>query len=222
MPLLSLLCIAHAALQVHRAPIYIGESQAVVDAMETAFAGLDHHRIKVFSDEGQTTIDLMGKKVREEQGSQVWAFDGRTVFVRDRVRHVFVSGRCLRHRAAEVVPAVTGRRVDVVTRALLFRRAPLAEALVDANVRIAGYVAPGGVPCDIVRADASSVHTTIFVRRIDHLPQSVTTESLVNGHVVTTLTRNFQFHTIKASVFKLTKMPYEKLGPFPKLKEEKF
>ncbi len=221
MPFLAFLFVTQTGSPAHKAPTYVGKSQAVIAAMETALSTLDKRVMTIKSDEGITTVELLGKKVREDQPTLLWAFDGKTIYVRDRAKHVFVSGPIRRHRAVEVVSTVTGRRVDVVTRALLFRRVPLEEAFVDATVRLDGFVAPNGVPCDIVRADTPSLHTTIFLRKSDHLPQSVTSESLVGGKIVSTFSKSFSYGPLKHSRFSFAKQPYEKTGHFPVLKVEK-
>jgi hypothetical protein len=206
---------------VQKAPVYIGQSRAVVAAMEGAFAKLDDRVLTITSEDGKTTIELLGKRVREDQPTLVWAFDGKQIYVRDRLKHVFVTGKCLRHRAVEVVSKVTGRRVDVVTRALLYRRVPLEEGLLNATVRVLGFAAPGGVPCDIIEADSPIVKTTIFVRRSDHLPQSVSSATIINGNTVSTTERTFTYAKLTVPKFVFSKQPYEKLGAFPVLKPEK-
>jgi hypothetical protein len=189
--------------------------------MAAALLKLSGHKVTITSDEGKTSIQTFGKRVLEDQPTLEWSFDGKTLYVRDRTKHLFVSGRCTRHRAIEVVSKVTGKRVDVFTRSLLLRRVPLGEAFVDATVRIAGYVAPGGVPCDILRADSANIHTTIFVRRADHLPQSVTTESVMGNKILSSTERTYSYAFLSNPKFVLTRKPYEKLGAFPVLAVEK-
>jgi hypothetical protein len=227
MPLLAFILLAQQAvpaqpnLPQHKDPVYVGDSHAVVNAMEAAFGKLDDCIVTIRSDEGNTTIDLLGKRVREEQPSLVWAFDGKTIYLRDRMKHIFVSGKILRHRAVEVVSKVTGRRVDVVTRALLYRRTPLEEAFIDSTVRIQGFVEPNGVPCDILESESHIAKTTIFVRRSDHLPQSVSTATIIDGKTVSVTDRTFTYEKLKVPRFVLARAPNEKVAPFPVLKPEK-
>jgi hypothetical protein len=91
----------------------------------------------------------------------------------------------------------------------------------DSQVRLAGFVAPKGVACDILRADAGGSSSTIFVRRKDHLPMSITTEVSVNGRVDSSTYHEFSFETLKSAAFVLRPAKGERVGKFPVIKSEK-
>lgn len=206
--------------QNHKAPVFLGQSLSAIKQMEAAFTKMNDELITIYSDTGKTTIELSGKRIREEQPSLVWAFDGTNLYLRDKSKHLYVSGKCLRHRAVEVVSRVTHRRVNSFTRSLLLHQIPFEDGLLDSKVALLGTAAPHGILCDILEVDGPAGKTSIFLRRSDGLPQSVSTATYFKGKLIATENFSYSFQKLTNAQFVLSPLPSDKFGRFPQLEKE--
>jgi hypothetical protein len=177
--------------------------------------------IEVDSDDGHVLITFAGFKIREVHASFSYAYDGKVLSIRNLAKKSFYSGRIARELIPEAVSKVAGR-VDPLARQFLSRTAPFKDIFwPGSTVSLSGEMLAEGTTCDILKVDFPGVRNSVFVRRDNHLVDSLSTDAVdANGRSLASSTRRFkyrEFGVVKPiSVFRLSPISSEKVLPLPK------
>lgn len=176
------------------------EAKSLAERTLRAYRGLSRGVITVREDVGLTTITLDRNRVREENPSVVYAFDGKTLTVVDRRRKRIYRGPTERSRIPAIV-ATLKLRIDPLTRQLLRGRVPLQELMVpDMAVSTGGSTEMNGVMCDILKFDNPRTRVMLCVRRDNHLLDSATTNTVDrSGLPLVTTARRFRYQRLGQS-----------------------
>jgi hypothetical protein len=175
--------------------------------------------IDVEGDDGHVRISLSGRKLREDQPRLSYAYDGRVLTVVDRRRDAFYRGAANRSTVTDLIAELRGR-VDPISRQILQRRVPYEEILSPRlTVALAGQAQSGGTASDILRLTDARSRVSMFVRRDNHLVESVTSDVLdASGHSMASSTRSFRYSRLGKVSFTLIPKKGQKVLPLPKLK----
>jgi len=199
------------------------EAERITKAMLDAESRLTVGVIAIDGSAGKTRIWLDGKKVREDGPHVTYAFDGQTLAILNRDRHVFYRGSAIRSTIPDLVAQV-GASADPILRQILQHRIPFREAIrPNMKVSVAGQMTlPEGV-CDTLSLDGGRTRVTMFVRRRDHLVAGMMTViSDNNGRPIATSNRRFTYGGIgvkpSAKSFVLPSKPGQEVLPLPEVK----
>jgi hypothetical protein len=190
-------------------------TRAMIDANRRFTSGT----IDVEGDDGHVRISLSGRKLREDQPRLSYAYDGRVLTVVDRRRDAFYRGAAIRSTVPDLIAELRGR-VDPISRQILQRRVPYEEILSPRlTVALAGQAQSGGTASDILRLTDARSRVSMFVRRDNHLVESVTSDVLdASGHSMASSTRSFRYSRLGKVSFTLIPKKGQKVLPLPKLK----
>lgn len=179
--------------------------------------------IEVDSDDGHAVITFAGFKIREVHDNFLYAYDGKVLSVRNLVKKSFYSGKIARDFIPEVVSKVAGR-VDPLARQFLSRTAPFKDIFwPGSTVSLSGEMQTEGTTCDILKVEFPGGRNSVFVRRDNHLVDSLSTDAVdANGRSLASSTRRFKYRDFGVakpiSVFRLSPIPSEKVAPLPKVR----
>jgi hypothetical protein len=168
-----------------------------VKAMMRAYANLRRGVVTVRDDVGLTTIALDGPRVREDNPTVTYAYDGAKLVILDRRHKVMYQGPTARGRIPAFVSAAKGR-VDPLTRQALQGRLPLRELMVpEMRVSTGGSVVMDGVPCEILKFEKPGTRVMLCVRKDIRLLDSLTTTTLdPSGRPLLNTARRFRYQRL--------------------------
>lgn len=196
-------------------------AKRTTERMIAANRDLTRGEIEVSDDDGSGRILLDGRKVREDRGLFSYAYDGKILAIVDRKTHTFYRGAVVRSTVPDYVAAVGGR-VDVVSRQIFGHRIPFQEVLEPGlTVSVTGQAARAGPLCDIVEMTKPGTRMSFFIRKDNHLVDSVTTETLDNrGRMLTSSSRRFDYTRLGVALpdtlFHLNPAVGQRVLPMPK------
>ncbi|MGV3615948.1 MAG: hypothetical protein ACO1SV_11485 [Fimbriimonas sp.] len=193
-----------------------------VKAMMRAYGNLRRGVVTVREDMNLTTIALDGARVREENPTVTYAFDGTNLSILDRRRKVMYRGKTARGRIPALVSAMKGR-TDPLTRQALQGRLPLRELMVpEMRVSTGGAVVMDGVACEILEFEKPGTRVMLCVRKDNHLLDSLTTTTLdPAGRPLLNTARRFRYQRLgqaqPTAQFSIVKKAGYTVRPLPKL-----
>lgn len=199
-------------------------AKALADRTLRAYRNLQKGIVTVRDDAGLTKITLDGKRIREENPSVTYTYDGKNLAILDRRRAVIYRGRTTRDRIPVIMSSVGGR-IDPLSRQILQDRVPLQELMVpDMVVSTGGTVEMNGVACDILKFDNPRTRVMLCVRRDIRLLDSATTNTIDrNGAPLVTTARQYRYqrlgHPQPAAQFSIGDKKGYAIRPFPKKKK---
>jgi hypothetical protein len=195
------------------------QARLVVERMMRAYGALRNGTIDIRSDEGNSHLILSGRCLKEIRPRCEWAYDGSVLSIHNRSTGQFYQGKAVRVILAEYVTKVGGE-VDPIIRRIVSHRAPYQD-LFPANgvVRLIG---PVGDKADIIEVTTPNLKLSLFVRRDNHLLDSMESETIDRpGRVQTRNQRWFRYsHMGEAgdiADFRVT-AGATKVHPLPELK----
>lgn len=198
------------------------DAKQTMDRMLSAYSHLKSGIILVSSRDGNEKLYLSGRKLREERAGFQWTYDGAILSVWNKKTNRFYRGKATRVVLSEYVVAV-GAEVDPILRRNLAHRVPFADLLVTGStVKSVGSSMTNGVGTEILQISGMGPNTSIFVRKDNHLLQSIAAETVDKaGKMLTQSTREYTYRNIgelaPSSVFEL-KPPDGKVLPLPNVK----
>ena len=176
-------------------PVYkSAAAKAVVEKLLSAYSKLQYGRIDIVADDGNSRIFLDGKRLREERQRFTWAFDGKNLTMKNLRTGAFYSGKAIRVVLSEYITKVGGE-VDPIIRRLIAHRTPYQDLFPShATVSLVGTFGTGNNVSDIIEVNSNTLKVSVFVRRADHLiesMESVTIDRL--GHNQSLGNRRFKY-----------------------------
>lgn len=163
------------AFTVHQAPPKYADAhaKAVAEAMLKSSANLRNAIVRI---DNEATLWVGGSKIRYERAGAGFAFDGKLLTIK--TPGAWYRGRASRGAVIDYVASLLGS-VDPLARSILVRTPPYSEIFVpDAKVRVVGTMSAGGAACDVLSVDSPKVRASLFIRKADHLPASVESDTL--------------------------------------------
>ena len=149
------------------------EAKAVVEKLLHAYSGLQYGKIDIQGDDGAIRLFLDGRRLREERQHFVWAYDGKVLTMRNLSTGAFYSGKAIRVILSEYITKVGGE-VDPLIRRLIAHRGPYQDLFPSHSiVKLVGSFGSGAHLCDVIDVTSSALKVSIFVRRTDHLIESM-------------------------------------------------
>lgn len=173
------------------------EAKALAERTLNAFRNLRRGIVTVRDDAGLTTITLDGNRVREQNPTITYTYDGKNLTILDRRIAVIYRGAADRTRIPAIIAKAKGR-VDPLTRQILQNRVPLQELMVpDMVVSTGGSVEMDGIACDILKFDNPRTRVMLCVRRDNRLLDSATTNTVDrNGMPLVTTARRYRYQRL--------------------------
>ncbi len=196
------------------------EAKSISEKMLRAYSALQNGTIDVDSDvDGHSTLLIAGKRLRENRSRFMWAYDGSTLTIKNGKTGKFYRGKAMRVILSEYVTAV-GCEVDPIIRRIVAHKGPFADLFPKgATVRLVGSV---GTTADILEITSWSLKVSLFVRRDNHLIDSMESETVEHaGKVQTRSTRRFKYSHLGESAGLTRFRPdpgYGNVYPLPKIK----
>ena len=169
--------------------------------------------------DGAATMWVSGSRIRYEAAGSGFAYDGRRLTIL--TPGVAYQGRSSRRAVIDQVAATLGT-VDPFVRTVLVRTPPFLGLFPpEATVRTVGTMATDGVSCDVIEVKSPRLRTSIFARKLDHLPMSVETSTLsARGDELATSRRAFVWSSVgeslPVSLFALRLRPGQRVLPLPR------
>jgi len=149
------------------------QAKAVVEKLLHAYSGLRYGKIDIQSDDGAIRLYLDGGRLREDRQHFVWAFDGKALTMRNLTTGRFYSGKAHRQILSEYITQVGGE-VDPLIRRIIAHRGPYQELFPShSTVELVGLFGTGSHLCDVINVTSVGLKVSVFVRRIDHLIESM-------------------------------------------------
>jgi len=167
------------------------KAKEVVEKMIKAYGALQFGTIRVKSDEGDTTLFLAGRRLREDGATFSWAYDGSILTIRNKKTRKFYRGKAIRVILAEYITKVGGE-VDPIIRRIVAHRVPYLDLFpTQATVKHPGT---RGDTADILDVTSPSLKVSLFVRKDNHLMDSMESETIdTPGKVQTQTQRHFSY-----------------------------
>lgn len=165
-----------------------------------------------------------GRKFREEGRQLSYAYDGKVLSVLNAKFNTFYRGSAARSTIPDLLFKV-GAGADSMSRQMLQGRIPFRE-MIRSNMKVSqgGTVASAqGIPCDILSFDGGRTKITVFVRRTDHLVDSMMTNIVDgSGRTISMSARRFVYtkSAPPAARFLLDPKPGQTAKPLPEIKIE--
>lgn len=195
------------------------QAKSIVTRMLKAYGMLQNARVDIKADDGQSTLLLSGKRLREDRVRFSWAFDGSILTILNHRTGQFYRGKAMRQLLSEYITKVGGL-VDPLILPILAHKVPYLDLFpTESTVSLPGSV---GTKADIVKVTTSSLTVSLFVRRDNHLLDSMESETVDRpGQVQTRSSKSFTFshlgETIDIEKFRLDPGTARVL-PLPKIK----
>lgn len=195
------------------------EAKRIVEHMLKAYGALRNGTIDIKSDEGNSHLVLSGRRLRQSDANFAWAYDGVSLSMKNLKSGMFYRGKANRAILSEYVSQVGGI-VDPLIRAIIALRLPYLDLFPSTGT--VKYIGSLGKKADIIEVKSPSLQVSLFVRRDNHLLDSMESETVDRpGRVQTRNQRWFSYARMgepsDASNFRI--LPGSaKVLPLPKLK----
>jgi hypothetical protein len=192
------------------------EAKRAVERMLRAGA---HLRSAIVRIDGAATLWIDGSRLRYENGSTGFAYDGTNLTVKSPT--TAYRGRTSRGAVIDYAASLLGN-VDPLVRSVLVRTPIYSELFTSrAKVRAVGEMSSAGQPCDVIAIDSPAYRASLFVRKRDGLPASIETESLDGrGNAISRSTRTLDWSSVGSplskALFALRLRPGQTVQPLPK------
>ena len=208
-----------------------GEAKKVATEMQEAYRTLKYGTIHVQSGKVQTTLYISDKRLREDRPNFSWAFDGSTLDILNRKTGKFYSGKAIRVLLSEYITKVGGE-VDPILLRIMAHKVPYQDLFPRGGVvRLVGSAGPGWKKSDILDITSPTLKVSAFVRQVNHLLDSVSSETVDRpGRIQTRSERYFTYEGLGSppsrELFRLNNggvkvLPLPKIeGDIPKTKRQ--
>jgi hypothetical protein len=151
------------------------EAKEVVEKMLKAYGAFRNGTVDIKSDEGSLHLVISGRRLIEKNSLFEWAYDGTSLSIKNHRTGGYYRGKAKRVIISEYV-AVLGGEVDPLIRPMLAQRLPYLDLFPSTGVvRLIGSL---GTQADILEVKSSTLKVSLFVRRDNHLLDSMESETV--------------------------------------------